>query len=129
MLRLEGRVRFRIGVRARIAFLFLFQMIGFYGLLAGNKARTEVFTINHHELTVAHLCNQFNFAFAALISMPHFKGINFYQTRPKIKLLLLKTYEIFGCWELCPRPPTASCSWGFCPHNPKQSPPIADFWL
>ena len=65
-------------------------MIGFYGLLAGNKARTEVFTINHHGHTVAHLCNQFNLAFAVLISMPHFKGINFYQTRSKIKLLLQK---------------------------------------
>ena len=45
-------VKFKVGVRARIAFLLfvrwraknlcLFQMIGFYGLLAGNKACTEV---------------------------------------------------------------------------------------
>ena len=37
--------------------LCFFQMIGFYGLLAGNKARTEVLSsdIAHHLHTVAHL--------------------------------------------------------------------------
>ena len=45
-------VKFKVGVRARIPFFLFacwhanklcsFQMIGFYGLLAGNKARTEV---------------------------------------------------------------------------------------
>ena len=43
-------VKFKVGVRARIAFfvcwrsnkLYLFQMIGFCGLLAENRARTEV---------------------------------------------------------------------------------------
>ena len=45
-------VQFKVGVWARIAFflfarwraneLYLFQMIGFYGFLDGNKARTEV---------------------------------------------------------------------------------------
>ena len=43
---------------------------------------------SYHPHTVAHLCKQFNYVFAVLISTPRFKGNNFYQTRPKIKLLL-----------------------------------------
>ena len=31
---------------------------------------------------------QYNHVFAQLISMPHFNNINFYQNRPKIKLIL-----------------------------------------
>ena len=44
----------------------------------------------HHPHTLAHLQNQFNHAFAVLISALHLKCINFYQTEPKIKLLLQK---------------------------------------
>ena len=45
---------------------------------------------SYHPHTVAHFCNQFNHVFAVLISMPHFKSNNLYQTRPKYKLLLQK---------------------------------------
>ena len=51
-----------------------------------------------------------------LISMPHFKSINFYQNTPKIKLFLQnKDKKIFDRWWLRPRTPRAA--------------PIADFWL
>ena len=62
-------------------------MIGFHDLLAGNKARTKVFTISHPH--IAHLPKQFNNVFAVLISLPRFKSTNFYQNRPKITGKLL----------------------------------------
>ena len=34
--------------------------------------------------------------FALIISMPRFTSTNFYQTRPKIKLLKTEKYKIFG---------------------------------
>ena len=51
-----------------------------------------------------------------LISMPHFKSINFYQNRPKIKLFLQNKHKkIFERWGLRPLTPRAT--------------PFADFWL
>ena len=118
---LEGEVevwvRFEIGVRARIAFFLIcalackyaqpFSMMGFYGLLAGNKARTEVF-VSHHPHTVTRLCNPFDHVFAVLIFMPRFKSINLYQTRPKIKLLLQNNGKNLCADGFASRPPIAS---------------------
>ena len=50
---------------------------------------------SYHPHTVAHLCNQLNHVFAVLFSISHFAKNNFYQTRPKIKLLLQKNCKIF----------------------------------
>ena len=44
-----------------------------------------------------------NHVFALLILMPRFNNINFYQTRPKIKLFLTKKYKILDRCGLCPR--------------------------
>ena len=71
---------------------------------------------SYHPHTVAHLCNQFNHVFAVLISTPRFKGNNFYQTRPKIKVLLQKNPKIFERWELCPQTlPWLSAAGGSAP--------------
>ena len=43
--------------------------------------------------------------FAQLISIPHFKSINFYQNRPKIKLFKIKqqNFELWGLHLLTPK--------------------------
>ena len=90
--------------------------------------RTEILPLATSH--IAHLCN---YVFALLISMPHFKSINFYQNRLKIKLFLKKNTKFSIAGVSTPRP-RASGSWKLCPqtHNvltlPKQ-PPIADFLL
>ena len=84
---------------------------------------------SHHPHTVGPLCNQFNHVFAVLISMPRFKSNNFYQTRPKIMLLLQKNCKIFECWRLCPQTPNGFWRLGSAPHTQKLSPPIANFWF
>ena len=97
-------------------------MIGFYGLLAGNKARTEVLplAIAHYPHTVTHLCNQFNHVFAVLISMPRFESNNLYQTRPKIKVLLEKISKFLSAGCFAPRPPLASGGWAPPPYQKQQ---------
>ena len=59
-------------------------MIRFYGLMAGNKARTEVLSLASPTYCSPFM-QQFNHVFAILISMPRFKSINFDQTSPEIK--------------------------------------------
>ena len=46
-------------------------------------------------IATAHVCNQFNDVFT-LISLPHFKSINFYQNRSKIKLILQKNTKFLS---------------------------------
>ena len=50
--------------------------------------RSEVLPLATSRIVNTYLCNQFNYVFALLISMSHFKSMNFYQSRPKIKLFL-----------------------------------------
>ena len=55
---------------------------------------------------IAHLCNQFNHAFAPLIFMLCLKYINFYHDRPENILFLqkkLKVFESSNCKFLAPR--------------------------
>ena len=47
--------------------------------LVNKRTKTLPLATSH----IAHLCKQFNHAFALLISMQRFKSINFYQNRPK----------------------------------------------
>ena len=51
-----------------------------------------------------------------LISMPRFNGINFYQTRPKIKFSFAQKIQNF-------------LAVGLRPQTPITTPPIVDFWL
>ena len=46
--------------------------------------------------------------FSPLISLPHFKSINFYQNRPKIKLFLQKNTKFLSA--------------GLRPHTPRTAP-------
>ena len=71
-----------------------FQTIGFYW-----KARAEILPIAIAYLALSR--NQFNHVFALLI-IPRFKSINFYQNRPKIRLLLQKKLQNFGVLEASP---------------------------
>ena len=61
-------------------------------------------------ITISRLYNQFNHVFALLISMPHFKSINFYQNRPKIRIFLRKSTKFSSAGGSTPRfscPPAA----------------------
>ena len=75
--------------------------------------------------------------------MPRINSINFYQNRPKIKILAKKNKKILSAegsaptphassgWGPCPQTPIASGGWGICPQTLATPllPPIADFWL
>ena len=53
--------------------------------------RTEILPLATSHITIAQLRNhRAKYIFALLIFMPHFKSINFYQNKPKIKLILEK---------------------------------------
>ena len=76
----------------------------------------------HHPHTLAHLYNQFNHAFAVLISAFHLKCINFYRIGPKIKLLLQKLCSLlWGALTSGLRLPMASGSWQLRSHTPSQA--------
>ena len=64
--------------------------------------KTEALPLATSHRANAHLCNRFSHVFALLelISMPHFKSINFYQIRFKIKFFCKKKYKIFERWGL-----------------------------
>ena len=80
------------------------------------KKKTEILEIATTH--IAHFCNQHNYVFNLLISMPRFNSINkFYQNRPKLKLVFVKNRQNFQ--SLGTPPPDLR-------NNP---PPIADFWL
>ena len=67
--------------------------------------RTDIFTIchlQHNRCHFAYLYNQFNHIFTLLMSMPHFKNINFYQNRPKIILILKKKIQSFRLLGVLP---------------------------
>ena len=76
--------------------------------------------------TVAHLCNQFIYVFAVLISTPRFKSNNIYQTRPKIKLLQ-KYCKIFKHWGLRPQTPNGFRRLGVLPPYQKAQPSCCKF--
>ena len=56
--------------------------------------------------------------------MPRFKSNNFYQTRPKIKLL--QNLQMLGAW---PPDPQWLLAAGGCPHTEKHNPSVANVWL
>ena len=71
--------------------------------------RTEILLLATFHIAIAYLRNQFADVFALLISMLHFKSINFYQNRPKIKFFLRKKYKTFhrcGLSFQIPKQPT-----------------------
>ena len=82
------------------------------------NTKTEVLPLATSHRANVHLCNGFSHVFAllVLVSTPHFKSINFYQTRPKIKFFRKK---IQNFWAL--GAPLSD------PRN--RTPSIADFWL
>ena len=54
---------------------------------------------------IVYLCSQYDHVLALLISMPHFKSIDFYQSRPKSKLFLPKNAKFLNAGGSAPRPP------------------------
>ena len=90
----------------------------FYDLTACNR-NAEIVPLA--TTLTADLRNQFNYVFVLLISMTHFKSINFYYIRPKIKLFLQKKLQ---------KSQTSLRRLVAPPLDPRNSSPnIANFWL
>ena len=83
-------------------------MIGFYCLLAGSRARTEVY--HQPSSTYFNSCNHLNHVFAVLTSA-HFKSINLDLNRSKVK-------------SSAPRTPLSPAGGSSTP-----IPQSTDFWL
>ena len=54
----------------------------------------EILPLAASNIAIAYLCNQVNHFITLLISMPHFKILNFYQNRSKVKLFLQKIEKL-----------------------------------
>ena len=83
--------------------------------------KTEILPLATSHIAIAGLCNLFNHVFGLLISMPHFKSINFYQKRPKLKILLQKNTKFSSAGSSTSRPP-CSRRLGAFPQDPRNSP-------
>ena len=118
-------IKFRLSA---IALLFIFQSKRLWVIYRYWPEKVCRLSSSYRTHTVVHLRYQFNPVFAVLISMPRFKSNNFYQTRPKIKLLLQKNCTIFECWGLWPQTPNGFQQLGVAP-TLKSATLVANFWL
>ena len=88
--------------------------------------RTEILPLATSHIAIAHLCNQFNHVFALLMSMPHFKSINFIKTG---LILFLQNNKVFCVLRAPPLDPNCLRRIGAELPDPQHSPsPYADFY-
>ena len=89
--------------------LQILKILWFTSLIVNKRNDILILATTH----IDHLCNQFNYVFALLISMPRFKSIYFYPNTPKLSNFL-KKYK--NCRTL-----------GASSPDPRNSSRVADF--